>query len=128
MIIFPTEHLELYNYIVHIFLKKEIFDDNANIEHITDMYIGDMIEGFIPKYLFREQYSKCIEIFKELYYWTEDVFYHQMSAFHEVALYQFIDYMADLREEIEQFDSIYFDETSHTLIKTIAQQEYNDAK
>ena len=36
--------------------------------------------------------------------------------------------MADLREEIEQFDSIYFDETSHTLIKTIAQQEYNDAK
>lgn len=58
MIIFPTEHLELYNYIVHIFLKKEIFDDNANIEHITDMYIGDMIEGFIPKYLFREQYSK----------------------------------------------------------------------
>lgn len=51
-----------------------------------------------------------------------------MSAFHEVALYQFIDYMADLREEIEQFDSIYFDETSHTLIKTIAQQEYNDAK
>ena len=40
----------------------------------------------------------------------------------------FIDYMADLREEIEQFDSIYFDETSHTLIKTIAQQEYNDAK
>ena len=128
MIVFPTEHLELYNYIVHIFLKKEIFDDNANIEHITDMYIGDMIEGFIPKYLFREQYSKCIEIFKELYYWTEDVFYHQMSAFHEVALYQFIDYMADLREEIEQFDSIYFDETSHTLIKTIAQQEYNDAK
>ena len=88
MIVFPTEHLELYNYIVHIFLEKEIFDDNANIEHITDMYIGDMIEGFIPKYLFREQYSKCIEIFKELYYWTEDVFYHQMSAFHEVALYQ----------------------------------------
>ena len=38
MIVFPTEHLELYNYIVHIFLEKEIFDDNANIEHITDVY------------------------------------------------------------------------------------------
>ena len=78
----------------------------------------------MPKYLFGEQYSKCIESFEKLYYWTEDVFYHQMSAFHEVALYRFIDYMADLREEIEQFDSIYFDETNHTLIKTIAQQEY----
>lgn len=47
MIVFQTEHLELYNHIVHIFLKKEIFNDNANIEHITDMYIGDMIEGLM---------------------------------------------------------------------------------
>lgn len=128
MIVFQTEHLELYNYIVHIFLKKEIFNDSDNIEHITDMYIGDMIEELMPKYLFREQYSKCIETFKELYYWTEDIFYHRMSAFHEVALYQFIDYMADLRDKMEEFDSLYFDETSHTLIKAIAQQEYNDEK
>ena len=94
MIVFETEHLELFNHIVHIFLKKQIFNDHIHIEHITDMDIGDMIEYFMPKYLFREQFLKCVETFKELYYWTEDTFYHQMCAFHEVALYLFIDYMA----------------------------------
>lgn len=128
MIIFETEHIELYNYIVHEFLKKEIFNNNTNIEGINDMDVGDMIEGLMPKYLFREQYLKCVEIFKELFYWTEDRFYHRMNAFHELSLYQFIDYMANLREEIEEFDTIYFDEKCHASIREIAELDYKEEK
>ncbi len=127
MIIFETEYIEIFNYIVHQFLELEVFHGVTNVEMIDDMDIGDHIESLLPKYLFREQYFKCLKIFKELFYWTEDEFYHQMSGFHELVLYQFIDYMADLREEdMEEFDSFYFDEKCHSLIKEAAELDYQE--
>lgn len=127
MIVFQTEHIEIFNYIVHHFLKVEIFDGKENIEAVNDMSLADQIEDMLPKYLFREQYLKCIKAYKELFYWTEDDFYHQMSAFHELALYQFIDYMADLRkEDSEAFDELHFDEKCRFLISTAAQSDYQE--
>ncbi|SHN87243.1 hypothetical protein [Desulfitobacterium chlororespirans] len=74
MIVFQTEHIKTFNYIVHHFLEVEIFY-GANIEIVNDMSIADRIEDLLPKYLFREQYFKCLKVFKELFYWTEDEFY-----------------------------------------------------
>ena len=36
MIVFQTNHQKLYNYIIHQFLKKEIFSDDTDV--------GDMID------------------------------------------------------------------------------------
>ena len=59
MICFNTRYMELYNQIIHNFLEIDVFDD----EYID---IGDIIEDIVPKYLYREQYSKCEKVLKEL--------------------------------------------------------------
>ncbi len=53
MILFNTNHLKVYNYIIHHFLEVEIFNGDKDID------IGDKLEIILPKYLFREQYQKC---------------------------------------------------------------------
>ncbi|WP_127530261.1 hypothetical protein [Paenibacillus kobensis] len=120
MILFNNNRLEVYNYIVHHFLETEIFNGDEDEE------IGDKLELILPKYLFREQYHKCIKIFEELYRWTEDKFYHEMSAFHELALYSFIEYLANMKEDMEEFNNIYFDDKCHSLIKEASQLDFNE--
>ncbi|MBS6643878.1 MAG: hypothetical protein KH366_09885 [Clostridiaceae bacterium] len=115
MIIFQTGHQELFNYIIHHFLKKEVFNE--------EMDLGDMVEILLPKYLYREQYHKCVKAFNELYQWTEDSFYHEMCALHELLLYNFIEYMANLQQEIPEFNQLYIDEKGHFLIDQAAQND-----
>lgn len=91
-----------------------------------DTDLGDMIEDLLPKYLYREQYHKCVKVFEELFLWTADSFYHDMSAFHEVILYEFINYMSELQEDIFNFKEIYFDEECRSLISEAAQRDYED--
>ena len=62
-----------------------------------------MAECIYPKYLYREQYNKCIKILKELYQWTNDKFYHEMTAFHEIALNGFLEYMSDIQSDCPKF-------------------------
>ena len=126
MILFNTTHIETYNYIIHHFLQLEIFEGIETIDEIDDMDIGDRIENLLPKYLFREQYQNCVKVYRQLFYWTADDFYHQMEAFHELALYQFIDYMADLRNNMDNFDELYFDEKCHSLIRGSAEADYKE--
>jgi fido (protein-threonine AMPylation protein) len=45
-----------------------------------------MIEEILPKYLYREQYHKCVKTLEEIYYWTRDKFYHELNAIHEFVL------------------------------------------
>ena len=87
MICFQTQYQKLYNHIIHNFLKVEVYNDETDI--------GDIIEMTLPKYLYREQYNKCLKTFRELYDWTQDKFYHDMTAFHELVLYKFLDYMSE---------------------------------
>lgn len=119
LILFETYHQEAYNYLIHYFLKTEIFSEETDI--------GDIIEEILPKYLYREQYHNCVKAFEELYYWTGDTFYHQMNAIHEIVLYKFIDYMADLQTELPGFNQIYFDERCHVLIKEASQIEFKES-
>lgn len=116
MIIFQTEHQELYNHIIHRFLAIRMFNGEEDL--------GDIIEMLLPKYLYREQYSKCVKVFKELFLWTEDKFYHEMSAFHEIALYEFINDISELQIDIPDFKEIYFDEKCDKLISEAVQKDY----
>ncbi len=113
MIIFQTDYQEIYNYIIHNFLDIEIFDH----KEVHEDPMGDMIEFLLPIYLYREQFFKCKKVFQELFDWTEDSFYHQMSAFHELVLYRFIEYMKDVQNDCPNFEQIYFDEKIRLLIK-----------
>lgn len=115
MVLFNTEHTKVYNYIIHHFLELEMFNEEVDI--------GDMIEILLPKYLYREQYLKCKKIYEELFYWTEDNFYHRMNAFHELALYSFITYMAELQEDLNEFDNIYFDDKCNELILEASKED-----
>ena len=100
---------------IHHFLKIEIFNG--------DVDVGDMVEQLYPQYLYREQYCKCIKVLEELYQWTEDSFYHQMSAFHELALYKFIEYMSNIQEDNLMANEILFDEKSHCFIEEASKKD-----
>ena len=120
MILFNTKHFELYNYIIHDFLEIEIFgieDEEA---------ISDMAESIYPKYLYREQYNKCIKILKELYQWTNDKFYHEMTAFHEIALNGFLEYMSDIQSDCPKFKKLYFNKKLRKMIKKAAIDDMNE--
>lgn len=109
MILFDSLHPEVYNYILHNFMETEVFDGDTDI--------GDVIEDILPKYLYREQYRKCVQTFEELFRWTEDTFCHQMDAFHELVLYRFVEHMASVEEELTEFREIYFDERCNSMIE-----------
>lgn len=103
MIIFRTEFAEYFNKKIHDFLRVHYIDVYSEDES------SDRIEWFFPKYLIREQKEKCITTFEELYEWTGDRYGHSMTAFHEMGLYWFLDYIHDLRKDMPEFDSIYYD-------------------
>lgn len=115
MVIFQTDHQELYNYIIHNFLKIEVFNEDTDL--------GDMIELLLPKYLYREQYSNCVKVFNDLFKWTEDSFFHEMRALHELLLYNFIEYMANLQQELPEFNQLYIDPKGHSLIEQAVQND-----
>ena len=119
MICFNTRYMELYNQIIHNFLEIDVFDD----EYID---IGDIIEDIVPKYLYREQYSKCEKVLKELYEWTEDKFYHDMTCFHELMLSNYLDYLAESREDYEDFNNIYFDEETQKKIREVSKEKLKE--
>ena len=120
MILFNTKHFELYNYIIHDFLEIEIF----GIE--DEEVISDMAECIYPKYLYREQYNECVKILKELYQWTNDKFYHEMTAFHEIALNGFLEYMSDIQSDCPKFKKLYFNKKLRKMIKKAAIDDMNE--
>lgn len=116
MIIFPTEDYKEYNAIIHNFMEIEIFNGDTDI--------GDIVEDIFPKYLYREQYLKCAKTLKELFAWTEDKFYHDMRAFHELALYQFIEHMKEKQDETPEFLKIYFNSDLKNQIEENCKQKH----
>lgn len=117
MICFDTEHSKVYNKIIHGFLWKDIFSKN-------DIDIGDIIEEIMPKYLYREQYSRCQKTLIELYEWTGDVFEHEMSCFHELMLNNYLDSLAELKNDLENFNDTFFDEETKKLIHKASKDAY----
>ncbi len=112
MIIFHTEFAEYFNKKIHDFLHVEFID--VYQENSTDR-----IDWFFPKYLAREQKEKCFTTFEELFEWTGDKYWHEMTAFHEIGLYYFLEYMHDLRTDIPEFDSIYYDKEDRKDIEAL---------
>lgn len=94
---------KIYNKIISKYLQKEIFYDN-------EIEIGEKIECYFPTYLYREQYNRCIEIFNDLYEWSNDKFYHELTPFHEIGLYYFLKDMNSLKNDIgKEFIKIFYD-------------------
>ena len=116
MILFCNGNLKAYNYVIHHFLELEVFNGDNDI--------GDIIEETLPKYLYREQYQKCVKTYEDLFYWTGDTFFHQMKGIHEFVLYKFLEYMAELQEDILNFSEIYFDDKCRKLIDEASKTEY----
>lgn len=103
MINLNTPRSIIYCKIIHNYLEGEIFGD-------PEIDIGDLIECYMPKYLFREQYQKCLDVFEDLYIWTNDKFWHELTAFHEVALYYFLIEMENVKEDMkEDFKKVFYD-------------------
>lgn len=112
MIIFKTAGYEIYNRVIHNYMKFDIIND--------DIDIGDAIEEIFPKYLYREQYLKCKSILEEIFNWTseDDMFYHDLQAFHEVALYGIIKCMAAYEED-DILEEYVFDEKFYEQVETL---------
>lgn len=122
MIYFNADHLEMFNCIIHNFLEVEIFEYEEKNNHT----IGDIIEPMIEKYLFREQYSKCIESIRNLYYWSGDSFNHDLDDFHEYILYCFLKEMEALQQELDDFEELYYDEQCRKLIEEAAKIDFEE--
>lgn len=117
MIFFNTSRARIYCKIIHNYLEAEIFGD-------LEIDIGDRVECYMPKYLFREQYQKCIDVFRDLYEWTNDVFIHELTAFHEVALYYFLREMENVKEDMqENFKKVYYDTKIEKEIRKHAEKD-----
>lgn len=125
MIYFNTSRLVVYNKIIHLYLEVEIFGD-------PDLDLGDRIEDFVPtefKYLFREQYTRYVEVFKELYEWTQDKFIHEMKAFHEMALYYFLMGMEELKNDMgKDFIKIFYTSELRKEIHQYAKKDKEEYK
>lgn len=121
MILFYTSDLKMSNYVIHHFLEIELENTKENDEDI-----GDLLEGFVPTYLFREQYRKCCKVFNDLIEWTNDDFLHSMTAFHETILFYFLNYLSEYHKDIgsKNFKKIYFDKQARSLIAE-AYKEYS---
>ena len=117
MICFATEHSDLYNKIIHGFLWRDIFCND-------DIDIGDIIEEIAPKYLRREQFEKCEKTMIELYEWTDDIYEHDMTCFHELILSNYLDYLAPLKDDLENFNDIFFDEETKKMIHEVSKRDY----
>jgi len=111
MILFRTEFTEYFNKKIHIFLDAEIFYDDSG------MVLDDLLDIFFPKYLIREQRKKCKEVMEDLFDWTGDDYWHTVTAFHEMGLYYFLEFIQDLRKDTPEFDSIYYDKEDEVEIK-----------
>ena len=117
MIDFNCSRSTIYGKIIHNYLEAELFGD-------PDINVGDMIEYYFPKYLYREQYQKCISVFEDLYEWTVDPFWHSLTAFHEVALYYFLLEMEQLKGDMgTNFKKIYYDKDLKKEIQEYAKQD-----
>lgn len=119
MIIFPNLYYKKLNYIVHHFLDCSVFLEGIDV--------GDWVEEIFPKYLYREQFQKCMSVLDELYNWTEDQFTHQMTAFHEFALFHFLDLLYSEQEvDEEYFNKTYFDKESIQFIQEMAMADFEE--
>ncbi|HEU0266345.1 MAG TPA: hypothetical protein VFQ70_01850, partial [Candidatus Saccharimonadaceae bacterium] len=103
MILFPTELSDYYNFIIHTFLTSEYIE----LRDKQDKY--DCLDDFFSEDLLREQPDKCLSVADDLYYWTKDQYPHEMSAFHEFALYNFLHGMSDIQSDEPEFDKWYYD-------------------
>lgn len=102
MIVFETEFIEYFNKKIHIFLEAEIFYDDSGSS------LDFLLPSFFPRHLVREQEKKCKAVMEDLFDWTGDRYLHTMTAFHETALYSFLDFMRDIRHDMQDFDSIFY--------------------
>ena len=62
----------------------------SNIQD-DEFIVGDLIEEIMPKYLRREQFENCKLALTDLKEWSEDSFYHDLRAIHQVMLYKIFD-------------------------------------
>lgn len=109
---------ELYNHIIHHFMEVE------------ELYKETKMKSFLKRYanplLVKEQYAKCIDTLNELFYWTEDREIHIMEAFHEVILYNFLNYMTYLQNILDDFNKKYFDKKGLDMITSLAKKEQKE--
>lgn len=109
------EYSEFYNHVIHHFMEVEVFFKEAKVKFF--------LKKFANKRLVKEQFDKCFKTMNELFYWTDDISYHDMEVFHEVMLYDFLMYIAGLQEKILDFEDQYFDSVGFDMITSIAKIE-----
>lgn len=95
-----TKYYKTYNKVIQNFLYLTCFNENVDL--------GDFIDMYIPAYLRREQYRSCRHALEDLYRWTDDTINHELTALHELILYQFIEFIRMKKKEIRNFNTYFF--------------------
>ena len=109
---------ELYNHIIHHFMEVEELYKETNMKSFLKRYANPL--------LVKEQYPKCVDTLNDLFYWTEDQQTHIMKAFHEVILYDFLNYMIYLQNNLDDFNKKYFDKKGLDMITSLAKEEQKE--
>ncbi len=120
MLIFNSNSIEFYNYIIHKFMK---------IERLNEREVGErFLKSYIPNYLYKEQKEKSLRVLNDIYHYTNNKVYYELDAFHEVVLCAIIDKMNDKKKSLKSYNNKYFDKTAKEMIDKIVNEEYEEYK
>lgn len=63
---------------------------------------GEMLFSFFPEIVVLERKEKCYQTIKDLYYWSQDKYIHELTPIHEYAIYRIIEAHENLYQETEE--------------------------
>lgn len=110
MLAFPTNQWKYFNHVLHRLIECFVIDSYEELD--------DYIEDILPKYLWREQREKCLQVLNELDHWTnvEDTFIHEMTVFHEFVLYHILENLSDIQADTPESFDVFFDKEALSLL------------
>lgn len=102
MIYIDSKYAKYYNHLIHSFLEALYFEGFGEEERI------DSLDNFFPGYLIRDNTAQCLAVADDLYYWSQDDFLHKLDSMHQLALYNFLEFVAEYQQDMGEAVAVFY--------------------
>lgn len=66
------------------------------------------LDNFFPGYLIRDNAAQCLAVADDLYYWSQDEFLHKLDSMHQLALYNFLEFVAEYQQDMGEAVAVFY--------------------